>query len=302
MAFSIGEVELKDIGPSAVGHYVCSGYFQCLDTSENREFIQRFKHNYGQNRVVSDPVVSAYLQPFLWKRLVEKCSTFNVTVLKEHIAGIAQKGPSGTIELHPNHHAIKPALIGKVNPDLQFDLIWQQDQWIEPLPWLGLEKIGLAAKEMIKDALAAFPEALDFAGKLNEQMEKRKQVELDLKKEKSATKTIKARYQALLNAIPAGVVIVDASTGMIYDCNPWFEDLIGKTRSVLKKQCIWELAPVDQWDSVRRHVLDINSFSDTTSRQVVLCAADGLEKVCRVQNSKIKINGKSMLQCIIHSP
>jgi urea transport system substrate-binding protein len=301
MAFSIGEVELKDIGPSAVGHYVCSGYFQCLDTPENMEFIRRFKNNYGQNRVVSDPVVSAYLQPFLWKRLVEKCNTFNVTVLKKHIAGIAHKGPSGTIELHTNHHAIKPAMIGKVNPDLQFDLIWQQDQWIEPLPWLGLEKLGLAAREMIKDALAAFPEALDFEGKLNTEVEKRKQAELDLKKEKSAVKNMKASYQALLNAIPAGVVIVDASTGMIHDCNPWFEDLIGKSRSVLRKQCFWELAPVDQWDSTRRQVLDTNEFSDTISRQVVFCRADGRETVCRIQNSQIKINGKSMFQCIIHS-
>ena len=301
MAFSIGEVELKDIGPSAVGHYVCSGYFQCLDTSENREFIRRFKNHYGRNRVVSDPVVSAYLQPFLWKRLVEKCNTFNVSVLKKHIGGIAHKGPSGTIALHPNHHAIKPALIGKVNPDLQFDLIWQHDQWIEPLPWLGLEKIELPAKEMIKDALAAFPEALDFAGKLNEQLEKRKQAELELKKEKSAVKNFKTRYQALLSTISAGIVIVDASTGLIRDCNPWFEDLIGKNRAVLKKQCIWELAPVDQWDSARRHILEINSFSDVKSRRIVFCGSDGRKTVCRIQNSKIKVNGKSMLQCIIHS-
>jgi PAS domain S-box-containing protein len=280
---------------------VCSGYFQCLDTSENRKFIRRFQENFGQNRVVSDPVVSAYIQPFLWKRLVEKCNTFDVDVLKERIGGISHKGPSGTIELHPNHHAIKPALIGKVNPDLQFDLIWQHHQWIEPLPWLGLEKLELTAKEMIKDALAAFPETLDFAGKLNEQVEKRKQAEMDLKKEKSAIKNIKARYQALLNATPVGIVIVDALTGMIHDCNPWFEDLIGKKRSLLKRQCIWELAPVDQWDSVRRHLLDKNAFSDTVFRQVVFCGADGRELICRMQNSTIKINGKSMLQCIVHS-
>jgi urea transport system substrate-binding protein len=301
MSFSIGEVELKDIGPSAVGHYVCSGYFQCLDTSANREFIRRFQENYGQNRVVSDPVVSAYIQPFLWKRLVEKCDTFNVDVLKEHVGGISHNGPAGTIELHTNHHAIKPALIGKVNRDLQFDLVWQHHQWIEPLPWLGLEGLGLTAKEMIQEALAAFPEALDYASKLNEQVEKRKQAEMDLKKEKSAVKDIKAKYQALLNAIPVGIVIVDASTGMIHECNPWFEDLIGKKRSILKRQCIWELAPVDQWDSTRRHLLDINALSDTVSRQVVFCGAGGKETICRIENSKIKVNGKSMLQCIIHS-
>jgi urea transport system substrate-binding protein len=300
MAFSIGEVELEDIGPSAVGHYLCSGYFQCLDTSENKQFIRRFQETYGPNRVVSDPVVSAYIQPFLWKRLVETCGTFDVAVLKKHIGGISHNGPSGLIELHPNHHAIKPALIGKVNPDLQLDLIWQHHQWIEPLPWLGLEKLGLAAKELIKEALAAFPETLDVEKKVNEQVEKRKQAEMELKKEKSAVKTLKARYRALLNAVPAGIVIVDAATGTIHDCNPWFEDLVGKKRALLKRQCIWELAPVDQWDSARRHLLDQNASSDTAARQVVFCRADGGKSPCRIENSTITINGRLMLQCIVY--
>ena len=92
MAFSIGEVELKDIGPSVVGHYACSGYFQCLESHENKSFINAFRVRYGQDRVVSDAVASAYMQPFLWKELVERCGTFNVPVLQKNMMPIWEAG------------------------------------------------------------------------------------------------------------------------------------------------------------------------------------------------------------------
>jgi urea ABC transporter urea binding protein len=163
MAFSIGEVELEDIGPSVIGHYACGGYFQCLDRPDNKEFISRFRTRYGQDRVVSDAVASAYTQPFLWKELVERCGTFDVAELKKNIAGTTCNGPGGTITIHENHHAFKQALIGRANADLQFDLVWQSPEWIKPMPWLGLEEVEFAAKALIMDALAAFPQSLNYS-------------------------------------------------------------------------------------------------------------------------------------------
>ncbi|MGD9213986.1 MAG: transporter substrate-binding protein [Desulfobacteraceae bacterium] len=296
MAFSIGEVELADIGLSVIGHYACSGYFQCLKNSKNLEFIHRFKQRYGKNRVVSDPVVSAYVQPFLWKHLVEKCNSFDVAVLKKQIAGISYKGPSGTIEIHPNHHAVRPALIGKVNSDLQFDIVWQPPQWIEPLPWLGLEQMELNAKGMVKEAMAAFPIALDCSGKLQQEIEKRKQVECDLKKEKSELKETRSKYKALLKSIPVGVVIVDLETGMIEDCNPWFEKLIGKNKSALKKRCIWQLGPPDQWESGQSAFFQHKQIGNGQSGQVCICKSDGQEAVFDHRSTPIKVNGRAMLQ------
>lgn len=299
MAFSIGEVELKDIGLSIIGHYACCGYFQCLEHTENLDFIQRFQKRYGSNRVVSDPVVSAYVQPFLWKCLIEKSDTFNVIKLKEHIAGISHIGPSGTIEITRNHHAVRPALIGKVNSDLQFDMAWQQKEWIEPHPWLGLENIDLTAKEMIKGALAAYPETLDFSAKLKAEIEKRKHAENELKKERTSHKDTRSKYQALFKAIPAGVIIVDIETGVIHDCNARFEKLINKSRSVLRKQCIWEQAPPDKWESARQSFMELKNIGDGKSGRVVFCRPDGREIALRFQNTLIKINGKTMLQSII---
>jgi urea ABC transporter urea binding protein len=154
MAFSIGEVELKDIGPSAVGHYVCNGYFQCLDTPGNKAFIRRYQKCYGKKRVVSDAVANAYIQPFLWKELVLRSKTFDIAVLRKNLPGTTHNGPGGTITIHDNHHAFKPALIGRTNAGLQFDMVWQSPEWIKPLPWLGLEDVEFPAKQLIMEALA----------------------------------------------------------------------------------------------------------------------------------------------------
>ena len=81
--------------------------------------------------------------------------------LKQNMAGTTHAGPGGNITIHENHHAFRPALIGRVNGDLQFDLEWQSAEWIPPLPWLGLEQVDFPAKAMIKDALAGLPEILD---------------------------------------------------------------------------------------------------------------------------------------------
>ena len=163
MAFSIGEVELQDIGPSVIGHYACGSYFQCLDHPDNQRFISNFQARYGQDRVVSDAVASAYTQPFLWKELVERCGTFDIAVLRKHIAGTTCNGPGGTITIHENHHAYKQALIGRANADLQFEMVWQSPEWIKPMPWLGLEDVEFTAKELIMDALAAFPQSLNYS-------------------------------------------------------------------------------------------------------------------------------------------
>lgn len=299
MAFSLGEVELKDIGLSAIGHYACCGYFQCVESDENQAFINRFQQRYGRSRVVSDPVVSAYIQPFLWKKLVEKSNSFDVDELKGHIAGTDHSGPSGTIEIQPNHHAARPALIGKVNSDLQFDLVWQHSGWIEPLPWLGLESQELAAKEMIKGALAVYPEALGFSEKLRSEIDKRKQAEHDLKKEKASLKDSHSKYQALFKAIPAGVILVDINTGIIHDCNAWCEKLLGKSRAILKRQCIWEQTPPDQWDTARRNFMALKEIGDGKSGKVIFSGPDQDEIHLRYQSALVKIKGKGILQIII---
>lgn len=132
----------------------------CLNQPQNQRFIDRYQSRYGSDRVVSDAVAGAYTQPYLWRDLVDRCRTLNVPILKQQIAGTTFNGPAGTITLHENHHAFKPALIGRVNEHLQSDMMWQSPQWIKPLPWLGLEETEFSAREMIKEALVVYQQVL----------------------------------------------------------------------------------------------------------------------------------------------
>lgn len=299
MAFSIGEVELSDIGRSVIGHYACCGYFQCIETKENRQFIKRFKRRYGKNRVVSDPVVSAYLQPFLWKRLVERSGNFDITRLIKNIPGIAHNGPAGRIEIHPNHHAVRAALIGKVNSELQFDIVWQHPQWIDPQPWLGLERVDVDAGRMVREAMADFPLTLELSGKLKIEEEKRKQAESDLKKDRSALREMRSKYQHLFKAVPAGIVIVEVATGRIQDCNPWFARHIGKTRATLKNHCIWELGRIDQWENGRLNFFKHENIGKGGSGEILLCRPDGKTDLLRYQSERLVVNGMAVIQAII---
>ncbi len=299
MAFSIGEVELKDIGLSIIGHYACCGYFQCLDNEVNREFIQRFQQRYGDHRVVSDPVVSAYIQPFLWKRLVEACKTFDVAVLKKNIAGISHQGPSGNVEVHSNHHAVRTALIGKVNSQLQFDIIWQYPGSIEPLPWLGLEHLEMSAKEMFKDAMGAFPATLDFSGKLKQESERRRQTETDLRRERDDLKELRSRYRALFKSMPAGIAIVDCATGLILDCNPWFEKRIEMRKAILKRRRIWELVPPEHMETARNVFFECKQIGEGPTGRAYFCSADGHLETFRYHGALIKVEGKEALQIIL---
>lgn len=299
MAFSIGEVELRDIGLSVIGHYACCGYFQCIETEENRKFIKQFKDRYGKNRVVSDPVVSAYLQPFLWKQLVEKSNSFDISILKRNISGIAHNGPAGRIKIHRNHHAVRPALIGKVNSELQFDIVWQHPRWIDPQPWLGLERMDFDAGQMVKDAMAALPVTLELSGKLKHEEERRKQAESDLKKDRATLKEIRSKYQHLFKTIAAGIVIIEIASGRIHDCNPRFADYFGKPRAHLKNRYIWELGPADQYETTKLKFFKHENIGEGNLGEITLSKQNGQSDKFQYQSDRIFVKGVAMLQAII---
>ena len=67
MSFSIAENEINEIGPEFLeGHYVAWNYFESLDTSANKKFVQKYKDIYGSKKHVGDPMEAGYLAIYLW--------------------------------------------------------------------------------------------------------------------------------------------------------------------------------------------------------------------------------------------
>jgi urea transport system substrate-binding protein len=138
VATSVGEDELRSLLPADVqGHMAAWSYFQSIDTPANRNFVQRFQAEHGEDRVVSDPMEAAYSQVYLWKLAVEKAGSFEVDRVREAFnSGIEFEAPGGRIMVDPQtHHTYKHFRMGRIREDRQFDIVYETPTWIQPQPY-----------------------------------------------------------------------------------------------------------------------------------------------------------------------
>ncbi len=182
-SMSVSETELQDLVPQAEGHLAIWPYFQSLDTPENRRFVAAFKQRYGENRVCSAPLVTAYCQVYLWKQAVEAAGCVEAKVVRSHLTRVTFDGPMGRMALQANHHVALPARIGRFNTDGQFDVLWNSPEPIAPLPWLGVEEADLLHRSLVQKAMAEYPETLRYRafleGEIKEYLHLREALELE---------------------------------------------------------------------------------------------------------------------------
>jgi urea transport system substrate-binding protein len=143
MAFSVGEEELSglDTGP-LVGHLAAWNYFMSVDAEINEEFIDTWLEFIDDDdRVTNDPMEAHYIGFKMWVEAVTKAGTTDSDAVQEAIIGIAVPNLSGGIAtMMPNHHITKPVLIGEIQDDGQFDIVWETngtvvgDAWSDFLP------------------------------------------------------------------------------------------------------------------------------------------------------------------------
>ena len=143
VAFSVGEEELSGIDTKPlVGHLAAWNYFMSVEAEENSEFInswQKFTKN--KKRVSNDPMEAHYIGFNMWVKAVEKAGTTDPDKVGEAIIGITSPNLTGGVSaMMPNHHITKPVLIGEIQENGQFDVVWQTsgtvagDAWSDFLP------------------------------------------------------------------------------------------------------------------------------------------------------------------------
>jgi branched-chain amino acid transport system substrate-binding protein/urea transport system substrate-binding protein len=137
IAFSVGEEELAGIDTRPlVGHLAGWSYFESLDNPENAKFIKRW-HDYTKDpkRVTNDPMESEYVLFHMWAQAVTKAGTTNVDAVREAMIGQQVNSPSGfRVTMGANHHMAKPLMIGEIQADGQFDVVYHTAP-IQPNPW-----------------------------------------------------------------------------------------------------------------------------------------------------------------------
>lgn len=138
IAFSVGEEELAGIDTKPlVGHLAAWNYFMSVDTPENKVFIQKW-HNFIKNpkRVTNDPMEAHYIGFNMWVKAVEKAGTIDHDAVIDAMIGVAVPNLSGGYSaMMPNHHITKPVLIGEIQEDGQFNIVWQTPGLVVAQEW-----------------------------------------------------------------------------------------------------------------------------------------------------------------------
>ena len=145
VAFSVGEEELRGIDTKPlVGHLAAWNYFQSVENPVNSEFVSKWKA-YAKAKnlpgadkaVTNDPMEATYVGIHMWAQAVEKAGTTDVDKVRTALYGQTFAAPSGyTLKMdESNHHLHKPVMIGEIQEDGQFSVVWETDGPIRAQPW-----------------------------------------------------------------------------------------------------------------------------------------------------------------------
>jgi len=137
IAFSVGEEELSGIDTAPlVGHLAAWNYFQSVDSDENAKFIKQWKKYAGKKRVTNDPMEATYIGFNMWVKAVEKAGSADVDKVSAALIGMETPNlTGGTAKMLKNHHLTKPVLIGEIQDDGQFEVVWETDGLVPGDAW-----------------------------------------------------------------------------------------------------------------------------------------------------------------------
>ncbi|MCA6126846.1 branched-chain amino acid ABC transporter substrate-binding protein [Thalassolituus oleivorans 4BN06-13] len=138
VAFSVGEEELSGFDTKPlVGHLAAWNYFMSADSKENDAFIKQW-HTFTKDdkRVTNDPMEATYIGFNMWTKAVEKAGTTDVDKVEAAMIGIEVPNlTGGTAVMNKNHHLSKPVLIGEIQEDGQFEIVWATDAEVKGDAW-----------------------------------------------------------------------------------------------------------------------------------------------------------------------
>jgi len=138
VAFSVGEEELSGFDTKPlVGHLAAWNYFMSAESDANDEFIEKW-HAFTKNeeRVTNDPMEATYIGFKMWAEAVKKAGTTSVDKVRSNMYGLKVANlTGGTAVMNTNHHLSKPVLIGEIQEDGQFDIVWKTDGEVKGDAW-----------------------------------------------------------------------------------------------------------------------------------------------------------------------
>lgn len=145
VAFSVGEEELRGVDTKPlVGHLAAWNYFMSVKNPANDDFKKKWaayakaKKLPGADKpLTNDPMEAAYVGMHMWAQAVTKAKSTDTDKVVAAMGGQTFAAPDGfTIKMdEKNHHLWKPVLIGEVQSNGQFNVVWKTKGPIRAQPW-----------------------------------------------------------------------------------------------------------------------------------------------------------------------
>ena len=130
------EVSEMPVGVAA-GHYTSAPYFQAIDNPRNRECLQHFRDQFGNECEPNMCWEAAYFQVHLFARAMQKSGSDEIDRLLPYMLGSEFDAPQGRVRIDPrNHHTRLYPRIGRVDASGQFEVVAESLKGAEPDPYM----------------------------------------------------------------------------------------------------------------------------------------------------------------------
>ena len=118
--------------------FAAGGKTAVVSTINGDSNVPFYKELANQGLKATDvPVVAFWVGLHMWAQAVTKAGTTDVNKVREAMAGQTFNAPSGfTLTMDAtNHHLHKPVMIGEIEGNGQFNVVWQTDEPVRAQPW-----------------------------------------------------------------------------------------------------------------------------------------------------------------------
>jgi len=113
---------------------------------------------------------------------------------------------------------------------------------------------------------------------------------------KAARLEAEVRYRSLFELSRDGIVLIDAETGTVADCNPQFEVQSGYRLEPLRQLAIWALQPPERIEAVRAKFEQARNGSIAGDEQLDWQRPDGSLLPIEFRTKVIELGGKRYVQ------
>jgi len=104
------------------------------------------------------------------------------------------------------------------------------------------------------------------------------------------------RFRGIFAEARDGIVLIDAETGLVADCNAEFERQCGRDLAQLRRLHIWELRPPRQWEAARAKFEQIKASGTGRSAELPLQRPDGTLVPVEFVSTRLQLGGGDYLQ------